>query len=791
METYPTSETRGAAVRSILKTRRCVWVVLTLWGAAWMSLQARYAARITPLDTNRVDAWLHLSQRYLERPGIVSLDLDSAFFFAQQAYRLSEALHDRASQQASGMLLGQVHLKGGKLAEGEACFRQVIDRYRQAHESRQEAAAWLTLGNSIPLHDSTFARVLHSLDQAHALYRQLHDRVGEREALQALALVHFHQGALAQAAQELQDVQQRYQTAGQAPPPELLNELAAVYSSLGIFSKALSYATEAVRSMEAGGDSTAAGVFYARLGHVYRELGQTEQSLVWYRKALGALRAQYPNTYAHHPLFNPMHRFRHDPLYRIAWHLARGLIQQERAAEALALMQDIATRYPPVEVADKASVAGALGQCYHALGQSHRAEAYYLEMVQWEEQQPPGNIITSDAYFLMGAFYLDRQRFADAARYLPKALVAPGRVPLSRVRDVHRMLSQVDSASGHYLSALRHFHRYKALSDSLLQEAQSRQLAELQIQYETDQKEQDIALLTRERDIQTARLQQAALTRNVSFGGLTLMLLIVGLLFNRYRFKQRSNRQLQAQQAENLATTRSLQQALEEQQKLLVEKEWLLKEIHHRVKNNLQIIMSLLNTQSAYLEHPAARHAIRESQHRMQAMSLVHQKLYQSNRMALIHMPAYIRELVTYLQESLDEQQHIPFQLDIAAVELDVAQAVPLGLILNEAISNAIKYAFPQRGAPDLITVRLQAVQEGHYRLSVADNGVGLFPDFAREKSGSMGMSLMEGLSHQLGGCFRVESTPGGGLTVAVTFVEEKTPMPHTLPLAAGKSYGL
>ena len=138
---------------------------------------------------------------------------------------------------------------------------------------------------------------------------------------------------------------------------------------------------------------------------------------------------------------------------------------------------------------------------------------------------------------------------------------------------------------------------------------------------------------------------------------------------------------------------------------MLIEKEWLLKEIHHRVKNNLQIVISLLNTQSAYVDNEDALLAIQNSQHRMHAMSLIHQKLYQSDNLANIDMSWYIYELISYMRECFDTDNKINFVLDTEKVYLDVAQAVPLGLIINEAISNAIKYAFPadRKGAVKIV----------------------------------------------------------------------------------------
>jgi two-component sensor histidine kinase len=190
------------------------------------------------------------------------------------------------------------------------------------------------------------------------------------------------------------------------------------------------------------------------------------------------------------------------------------------------------------------------------------------------------------------------------------------------------------------------------------------------------------------------------------------------------------------------------------------EKERLLREIHHRVKNNLQIVMSLLNSQSAYLENNQAIEAIRESQQRIHSISLIHQKLYQSEGAAIINMDSYIRELVEYLQSSFNTGLNIRFDLQIEPIQLDVTQAVPVGLILNEAISNAIKYAFPGKNE-GLVRISMQGQSANRVVLIVQDNGVGLKSGFDIDQSKSLGMTLMRGLSEQLNGHFILKNDNG------------------------------
>jgi two-component sensor histidine kinase len=207
-----------------------------------------------------------------------------------------------------------------------------------------------------------------------------------------------------------------------------------------------------------------------------------------------------------------------------------------------------------------------------------------------------------------------------------------------------------------------------------------------------------------------------------------------------------------------------LERLVGEKQDLLEEKDWMLKEIHHRVKNNLQIINSLLTTQAAYLLEPTALEALRESQNRVQAIALVHQKLYQSDSVARVNMQEYIQEITELLLESFDISESVRPQLDVALVELDVALAIPLGLIINEAITNTLKHAFPPPRTGTL-TIQLRPIEALRYELRIADDGVGLPPGFDPARAESLGLTMIMGLSRQLGGVLHLTpQAPGAQL---------------------------
>jgi two-component sensor histidine kinase len=343
--------------------------------------------------------------------------------------------------------------------------------------------------------------------------------------------------------------------------------------------------------------------------------------------------------------------------------------------------------------------------------------------------------------------------------------------------------SHADSARKDYLSALKHLSQFYHLKDSMLKAASKRQLNQLNKQYQTASKDQQIQLgekninlLTTQNRLMTQNLQQAKSIRNIIMVVAIVAALLLALSYYQYRIKKKVNLRLQLQQKAISQKNDLLQQTAGQKDILLDEKELLIKEIHHRVKNNLQVVISLLNTQSAYLNDPQASAAIRQSQHRMQSISLIHQKLYQSESRALINMPDYTRELVQYLQQSFDTAGRITFKLDIADIELDVLRAVPVGLIMNEAITNAIKYAFPL-GNGGCITVELSSNYSGDLKLSVTDDGIGLPPGFNIDLCKSLGINLIKGMCRQISGQLAMQGK--NGLVVAIEF-----PMKHEFSLA-------
>ncbi len=202
----------------------------------------------------------------------------------------------------------------------------------------------------------------------------------------------------------------------------------------------------------------------------------------------------------------------------------------------------------------------------------------------------------------------------------------------------------------------------------------------------------------------------------------------------------------------------------------LREKETLLKEIHHRVKNNLQVISSMLHLQSARTTDKEVLMAFKESQSRVDTMALIHEKLYQSKNLTVIPMSGYIGDLITNLYMSFGiNDEAIKAVIKVADVNLNVSTAIPCGLIINELVTNCLKHAFPG-GRKGEIVLSLQPVAEGKYELIVSDNGIG-FPENADfTNTETLGLKLVVSLISQLDGTIELDRT--GGSTFTIRFSE-------------------
>jgi two-component system, chemotaxis family, sensor kinase Cph1 len=210
------------------------------------------------------------------------------------------------------------------------------------------------------------------------------------------------------------------------------------------------------------------------------------------------------------------------------------------------------------------------------------------------------------------------------------------------------------------------------------------------------------------------------------------------------------------------AMAASLEQHESDLQRALADKELLLREMNHRVKNSLHLVASMLAVQSRSLAHPEARRELVEARDRVLTVAQLHQRLYQADQIGSVNFGQYLRELGDQLSASLSAGgPSRELVVDAPDAELPVDQVIPLGLIANELITNAYKYAYPG-GQAGRVEVTFRRCPQGRLRLEVADDGVGLPESFEPRESGGIGLRLIASLAQQLEAELQIDRTPPG-----------------------------
>ena len=339
---------------------------------------------------------------------------------------------------------------------------------------------------------------------------------------------------------------------------------------------------------------------------------------------------------------------------------------------------------------------------------------------------------------------------ADGMVYLKKSLAICREIKQPfRTMELANAISQCYERSGDYKSALHYANQSSMLKDSLKVLGNAKQVSELQIKYETAKKDKDIALLNQADQIRSRQMVWVYVAGSM-FLVITLVLLAM------YKVIQNRNSELIVSNA----------YVNEQSQKLQI----LMQELHHRVKNNLQIVSSLLTLQSSRLTDADARNVLNVSRQRIDAMSIIHQSLYQHDSANMVNIKEYIHNLLSNIVQSFGiRQEEMDIKVDVLVKDMDVDIALPLGLILNEWITNVFKHAY--RDKPTKPLLHLMIFHDGeNVKVEIKDNGVGMPPDLWDNPKASFGIKLMKVLMKQIRAVSQITTYQGTMLELNIPY---------------------
>ncbi|TAE52331.1 MAG: hypothetical protein EAZ89_08640, partial [Bacteroidetes bacterium] len=612
-------------------------------------------------------------------------DMRGALSIYQKTLDISLRTKDKRNEALALNNVGSAHQRLGDVKEAESYYERGLALAREMQDPLSMNLAYMNLGflyqnngeyglslSYFTLADKGFEAVGNLQRQAEIAYNMglVYEKTGNYDS----ALVAVNKGL--QRARELKNTELE---------AALLNLLGGINQRKGDYQEAIVLLTQCLRMYDSIGNKGGAAATFGNIGNIYRDQKDFEQANLFYERSR-ALNDSIGNKRGV--------AMSHSSLGDI-------LADQGKYEEAMAEYERSLKLAIEVEAQQEIAYARqAIGRLFIKKNDLEKAESNCN--LSLEINEAIGNQIgMAGDLNCLTSVALNRKDYPLAIRYGERALQLARAVGITtEVQQVSFMLYQAYKATGKQGPALDMYELYIQYRDSTENVENTRTILKERFQYEQDKKD---ALAQKEISLRN-------LQRNASLGGLGLVAILAGVLFVNGRRRRKTNELLSAQKSEIQAKSN--------------QNELLLKEIHHRVKNNLQTISSLLHLQSAHIKDADVKQAVAAGQHRVESMALIHQKLYQRDNLAAIEMKDYLSNLVTSLIETFDaDPDRITFHLDMPELELDVDTAVPLGLIVNELITNSLKYAFPD-GRAGTITVSLQKTGD-QLDLLVADNGVG------------------------------------------------------------------
>ncbi|HTA63023.1 MAG TPA: tetratricopeptide repeat protein [Bacteroidia bacterium] len=505
-----------------------------------------------------------------------------------------------------------------------------------------------------------------------------------------------------------------------------LNLIGVLHKNKGLYPSALDYFLKALNIFESIKDNRGRGNCYANIGNVYYEQTQFTKALLYYKKSLKARQdAGDKNRIA--------------SSYGDLGNVYSGMADFETALK----YHNIALKIRQ-EMGDKQGE----GYCYNNIGVVYKNKADYNNALQNyfkcldALRQVDDKKGVTYCYNNIGNTYIDLKNYKLALLYCDSSLQTVK--PLGDInaeRTAYQNLAQVYVKTGKYKEAYEYQTKFKELTDSIFNEENSKQLGDMKTSFEVERAETE---LNAKADKQEAiLLEEEKRQQIIIYASITLLLIVLIFSFFLYKRVKATNKQKQTI-------------------------EHLFKEVHHRVKNNLQVIASLLNLQKAYINDTKILDIFQDCQNRVYAMATIHEKLYEQHALSNISFNDYIKNLITQLIETYKLKFNVKYNLEVDIDSFDLDTLIPIGLLTNEIISNSLKYAFSETDENPAITFKLlKTPQPNSFTMLIGDNGKGSQVGLDDHHT-SFGMELIKILTAQLHGT--IKQLPGKGTMYQINF---------------------
>ncbi|MBS1659899.1 MAG: tetratricopeptide repeat protein [Bacteroidetes bacterium] len=702
-------------------------------------------------DGDEIDIFLKVAEYYIYKAGEYKADFDKAKEYMQKAAFLNKRVKSEDANAFQLLLESQIDKENRLPKVGKVKAETALSRLIKGKNKFYLGTAYFCLSDYYSYSDAGESIEKRRLvELAVQSFEQTNNIEQLAYSLKFLADLYALNDEREKALEKLGRVLPLYESIHYTALQGVYILYSNIYFTDGNYKTALNYGLMALKNAQTGGDtSMSVCQINNYVGIILNRLKENERAIDYYQAAMKVAEKYNDN----------------DAVLEVMANAVRSYVELKKPEEALSFMRSVPKRFlKPGLDESYMYVPMSYLVVYGELKRYAEVQTYCDQILQEIKVHRPSDKLLHDFYSLLIGFYLQTRQYASASLFIGRIDSLSKKIgDPNRVKEGYYLKYRLDTARELYKSASENLLKYQIMNDSLFTETASRQMKQLEVEYETEKnrneiklRDQSITMLNQKNQLQQSSLERTSLVKNFTIGAAVFLFIIMGLLYRQYWIKQHTNK--------------IVMEKNEQLQHLVSEKDWLVKEIHHRVKNNFHVVASLLEIQSSYLKNKEALSAIKESQNRIHSMSIIHQKLYQSETLSTIHMPEYIYELVEFLRESYAIRDDVVFTLDIENMELNHGVAISLGLILNEAITNAIKYAFVHTGKGK-ISISLNHISEGWILLNVADNGQGLPADFKSKFGATMGMELLQGLTDDMGGNFSIETN--NGTHIKIIFSED------------------
>jgi two-component sensor histidine kinase/Tfp pilus assembly protein PilF len=523
-----------------------------------------------------------------------------------------------------------------------------------------------------------------------------------------------------------------------------LGKMGMIYYNQGEYENALVHYLQALKINEEIGNKNGVSDNLCNIGTVYRTQKKYEKALEYQFRALKMdedMGSNYAIASDHTNIGN---------IYFDAENYQKAMIYYPKALKVFEELSD---------KQNTATVLNNIGAVYFNQGNFQIAVENFNKAIKIYEAEGDKLGIAIDLNNI-GEVYAGQKEYKKAIAFYNKSLVLATEIGAKDIQKYnYNSLAEVSALMNNYKAAYEYHKLYFDVTNDLLNSETNSHINEMAVKYETEKKEKENVLLKEENNQKSSLNEYQKKIANYLVAGLITVSMIGFTFFNRSRRKQKEKENL-----EKIVSERTSELKFKNKQK-----ELMLQEIHHRVKNNLQLISSLLRLQTNFKANKNVDEILNNCNDRIKCMAILHDKLCQANDYSEINSQEYFTELTTYISQNYESvTANTKMQLNIVPLTLHINKLIPCGLIVNELVSNAYKYAFNKNSLNNFIEISFSKNEpENNYFLIIRDNGNGLPKKFDVDNQAGLGLTIVQSLVEQLDGKMIFENKVGTVINIS------------------------